>query len=64
MSRFSDDVAARERAGGGLHLLEWARRRVPPPDGNAVRDLLDGKSDIEIAARRGLPIAAIRGHQM
>ena len=63
MSRFSDDAAARERADGGLHLLEWARRRVPgsPPEGNAVRDLLDGKSDAEIAARRGLPGAAIRG---
>jgi len=63
MSRFSDDAAAPERADGGLHLLEWARRRVPgsPAESNAVRDLLDGKSDAEIAARRGLPIAAIRG---
>ncbi len=64
MSGFSDDIAARERkADGGLLLLEWARRRVPgsPSEANAVRDLLDGKSDAEIVARRGLPIAAIRG---
>lgn len=63
MSQFSDDLVARKGANGNLHLLEWARRQVhgSPPGGNAVRDLLDGKSDVEITARRGLPIAAIRG---
>ena len=63
MSQSPDDVAPRRCGNGGLHQLEWARRRVPgpPPESNAVRDLLGGKSDAEIATRRGLPIAAIRG---
>jgi len=63
MPQFSDDSAQRGRADGGLQLLEWARRRVSGPvaTGNAVQDLLDGKSDAEIAAGRGLSIAAIRG---
>lgn len=47
---------------GGLHLLEWARRRVAQPaEGNAVRDLVEGRSDDEIEARRGLPLAAVHG---
>lgn len=63
MSHFSDDDSRRRCTDGGQHLLEWARRRVPGPlpESNAVGDLLDGKGDAEVAARRGLPMAAIRG---
>ncbi|MBI2962836.1 MAG: SLBB domain-containing protein [Deltaproteobacteria bacterium] len=57
-----DDPRPSRLRDGGLHLLEWARRRVaPPPPGNAVADLVEGRSDEEIEARRGLPRAAVRG---
>ena len=46
----------------GLHLLEWARRHASPsPSGSAVGDLIEGRSDDEIAARRGLPMITVRG---
>lgn len=43
-------------------ILEWASRHagVDRP-GNAVADLLAGLSDEEVAAGRGLPLAAVRG---
>lgn len=44
------------------HLLERARRLAPaPPPGNAVGDLAGDLGVAEVAERRGLPIATVRG---
>jgi NADH:ubiquinone oxidoreductase subunit F (NADH-binding) len=43
-------------------ILEWARRHAAGgEEGNAVADLLAGMPDEAVAARRGLPLATVRG---
>ncbi len=42
-------------------LLALAARRAEGAPGNAVQDFLAGATDEEVAARRGLPLAAARG---
>lgn len=43
-------------------LLSRSRRLAPqPPAGSALSDLLEGRPDEEVARRRGLTLAAVRG---
>lgn len=43
-------------------LLARARRLVPaPPRGNAIADLMSGRSDSEVERVRGLPLATVKG---
>lgn len=44
------------------HLTEWARRHAAgSAHGSALTDLLDGLTDADIAARRGLPRSTVAG---
>jgi NADH:ubiquinone oxidoreductase subunit F (NADH-binding) len=46
----------------GLHLLSRARKKAPAaPEGSLVGDLIEGRSAEEVAARRGVPLAAVEG---
>jgi NADH-quinone oxidoreductase subunit F len=61
MSEAPSNFAKPDRDGPS-RLLERARRLVPdPPPGNAVGDLLSDLGEAEVAARRGLPRASVRG---
>jgi len=48
--------------GGSAHLLARARRQaLSVAGGSAISDLRDGRSDLEVAARRGLTPATVAG---
>ena len=47
--------------GTGWKVSEMRHRSPAPPDGNAVGDMLAGRTDQEIAHARGLPLATVRG---